>query len=140
MICTLMLRDSNVSELSNIIPELAQYYFFHTSSSSPTSATGSSELLGPQEALQQLLRDGRLLATKSWVDNHYSMILWKLAGMVALDPEKERDPKTRRWCWTEVMRQLEYRCVLYPGGRLLSNYILPDMSVSSTRGSDRPFG
>lgn len=29
--------------------------------------------------------------------------------MVALEPEKEGDPATKRWCWKEVMRQLLYR-------------------------------
>ncbi|EIN13926.1 hypothetical protein PUNSTDRAFT_117563 [Punctularia strigosozonata HHB-11173 SS5] len=52
---------------------------------------------------------GCSLATKPWVDNHWSLILWKLAGMVCLDPDKERESGTRRWCPREVMRQLLYR-------------------------------
>jgi breast cancer 2 susceptibility protein len=39
------------------------------------------------------------------------LILWKLAGMVYLDPELENDPKRKRWCWSEVIRQLLYRYV-----------------------------
>ncbi|KAF9531916.1 hypothetical protein CPB83DRAFT_867793 [Crepidotus variabilis] len=50
-----------------------------------------------------------LIRTESWVDNHWCLILWKLAGMVALDPEKEAIPDQRRWCWDEVIRQLLYR-------------------------------
>jgi breast cancer 2 susceptibility protein len=37
------------------------------------------------------------------------LILWKLAGMAALDPESEADVDRRRWCWAETMRQLQYR-------------------------------
>jgi hypothetical protein len=37
------------------------------------------------------------------------MVLWKLAGMVCLDPERESDGREKRWCWGEVMRQLLYR-------------------------------
>lgn len=61
------------------------------------------------------------MATKPWVDNHWAMVLWKLAGMVCLDPEKETNGQGReqgkRWCWGEVMRQLLYRlgvCLLHP--------------------------
>ncbi|KAH9170557.1 hypothetical protein EDB89DRAFT_1977284 [Lactarius sanguifluus] len=50
-----------------------------------------------------------MLATQEWVDNHWSLILWKLAGMVALDPESEVDEHRRRWSWKEMMRQLRYR-------------------------------
>ncbi|OBZ79271.1 hypothetical protein A0H81_01562 [Grifola frondosa] len=60
-------------------------------------------------ALEQLLEKGCNLATSEWVENHWSMILWKLAGMVCLEPQHESNPETRRWCWTEVMRQLLYR-------------------------------
>ncbi|EIM83586.1 uncharacterized protein STEHIDRAFT_62664, partial [Stereum hirsutum FP-91666 SS1] len=52
---------------------------------------------------------GCSLATKEWVDNHWGLILWKLAGMVCLDPGRERDMDARRWSWDEVMRQLRYR-------------------------------
>ncbi|KAJ7269415.1 hypothetical protein B0H12DRAFT_1208887 [Mycena haematopus] len=52
---------------------------------------------------------GCALATKLWVDNHWALILWKLAGMVCLDPAREKDPQAKRWCWAEVIRQLLYR-------------------------------
>lgn len=29
--------------------------------------------------------------------------------MVAFDPDSEQDPKKKRWCWAEVMKQLTYR-------------------------------
>jgi len=92
------------------------FYSFHTSSTTPLSVSASrsqapqpTTLLGPSAALSQLLEKGCTLATKSWVDNHWAMILWKLAGMVCLDPERESDGREKRWCWGEVMRQLLYR-------------------------------
>lgn len=63
-------------------------------------------------ALVELQSLGCSLVTKEWVDNHWGLILWKLAGMVCLDPGRERDMDARRWSWDEVMRQLRYRFVL----------------------------
>ncbi|KAF8910112.1 hypothetical protein CPB84DRAFT_1723940 [Gymnopilus junonius] len=101
----------NVSMLNQLTPETALYYSFHTTSPEPVSSTPSpsSPILGPAEALRELLARGCSLATKPWVDNHWCHILWKLAGMVGLDPEKEANASEKRWCWTEVMRQLLYR-------------------------------
>lgn len=100
------------SELKQITPALALYYSFHTPSSTPSSDASPSppKLLGPDAALEELLERGCTLATKMWVDNHWALILWKLAGMVCLDPARESDPQAKRWCWAEVMRQLLYRC------------------------------
>ncbi|KAF9567810.1 hypothetical protein CPC08DRAFT_626275 [Agrocybe pediades] len=87
------------------------YYTFHTTASTPPPPGHSSPpvLLGPAEALKELLDRGCTLATKPWVDNHWCLILWKLAGMVGLDPEKETKPAETKWCWPEVIRQLLYR-------------------------------
>ncbi|KAJ7651639.1 hypothetical protein DFH06DRAFT_1094705 [Mycena polygramma] len=100
-----------VSELKQITPAIALYYSFHTPSATlPSDATPSPpKLLGPAAALEELLDRGCSLATKLWVDNHWCLILWKLAGMVGLEPERENDPQTKRWCWAEVIRQLLYR-------------------------------
>ncbi|KZP25285.1 hypothetical protein FIBSPDRAFT_820691 [Athelia psychrophila] len=97
----------NSSEISQINPITALYYSFHTTSVTPTSQPAS--LLGPAAALEQLLAKGCTLVTKPWVDNHWAMVLWKLAGMVCLDPERESNGRDKRWCWGEVMRQLLYR-------------------------------
>ncbi|PCH34230.1 hypothetical protein WOLCODRAFT_135579 [Wolfiporia cocos MD-104 SS10] len=101
----------NVVELSGTTPDLARYYFFHSSSSDPLSATFSSTITsyGADAALLELHERGCHLATKEWVDNHWGLILWKLAGLVCLEPEREASPDTRRWSWNEVMRQLLYR-------------------------------
>jgi breast cancer 2 susceptibility protein len=103
---------SATAELKQITPALALYYSFHTPSSTlPSEASPSPpKLLGPTAALEELIMRGCSLATKLWVDNHWCLILWKLAGMVCLEPERERDPQTKRWCWAEVIRQLLYRC------------------------------
>ncbi|KII94288.1 hypothetical protein PLICRDRAFT_99668, partial [Plicaturopsis crispa FD-325 SS-3] len=100
----------NVTELSQITPTIALYYSFHTALPTPPDAPPSQlpeieTLLGPREALQALHDRGCTLATKPWVDNHWALILWKLAGMAALDPGRE----PRWWCWAEVLRQLFYR-------------------------------
>jgi len=97
--------------LNQITPETALYYSFHTMSPAPPPSTFSqpTTVLGSAEALKELLDRGCTLATKPWVDNHWCLILWKLAGMVALDPEKETSMSEKRWCWAEVIRQLLYR-------------------------------
>ena len=96
--------------LNQITPETALYYSFHTTSSIPPSTLSQlTTVLGSAAALKELLDRGCVLATKPWVDNHWCLILWKLAGMVALDPEKETTLNDKRWCWTEVIRQLLYR-------------------------------
>ncbi|KZT30791.1 hypothetical protein NEOLEDRAFT_1159892 [Neolentinus lepideus HHB14362 ss-1] len=59
--------------------------------------------------LEQLHAKGCCLATQEWVENHWSLILWKLAGMVCLDPKSESDSRTRRWCWGHILEQFLYR-------------------------------
>lgn len=96
--------------LCQITPENARYYNFLTTESTPPPASFAVKAaLGPKDALKDLLRRGCTLATQPWVDNHWSLILWKLAGMVALDPIRETKPGETRWCWPEVIRQLLYR-------------------------------
>jgi breast cancer 2 susceptibility protein len=93
-------------------PAFALYYSFHTRNSCLTeSGSGEEkEVLGPSAALSELHKLGCALATKAWVDNHWALVLWKLAGMVALDPSRETGTD-KRWCWGEVIRQLLYRSV-----------------------------
>ena len=104
--------NSNIAELKEITPTTALDYHFY-SNFDPFASSSDSEyvLVGRDSALRYLLSKGHSLASQAWVDNHWSLILWKLAGMVALDPAKESDPNTRRWSYTEVMRQLLYRFV-----------------------------
>lgn len=99
-------------------PDTAQWYRFYPPPPAPASFASQSStqgaapqqlVLGPEEAFQELKDRGCRLVTLPWVENHWGLILWKLAGMVALDPQRETDSKTKRWCWGEVIRQLLYR-------------------------------
>ncbi|KAG1783569.1 hypothetical protein EV702DRAFT_1054261 [Suillus placidus] len=101
----------NVTELSKITPATALFYSFYTPSATPNESVQPSDAkpLGPAAALEDLHARGCSLATQEWINNHWSLILWKLAGMVSLEPEAESDPDRKRWCWPEVIRQLLYR-------------------------------
>ncbi|KZT56058.1 hypothetical protein CALCODRAFT_436314 [Calocera cornea HHB12733] len=57
------------------------------------------------EAHAELIHRGCELATPAWVDNHWSLILWKLAGLVRAYPQELQT----RWCWSHVVEQLLYR-------------------------------
>lgn len=57
------------------------------------------------QALEQLKLVGCEFATQKWVDNHWRLILWKIAGQVMAKP-KLFDEK---WNWYEVLCQLRYR-------------------------------
>ncbi|KAJ8593227.1 hypothetical protein M405DRAFT_786267 [Rhizopogon salebrosus TDB-379] len=101
----------NVTELSQIAPSTALFYSFHTPTVKPIegSQLSNAKPLGPAAALEELHTRGCSLVTEEWVTNHWQLILWKLAGMVALEPEAESNPNRKRWCWPEVIRQLLYR-------------------------------
>lgn len=73
---------------------------------------------GPTEAYDYLIKTKRK-TTSQWVNNHWGLILWKLAGLVALDPQRDGkkiesvdDPENNiypHWHWRTVVQQLEYR-------------------------------
>lgn len=75
----------------------------------PSAPPPTASTLGVNAALDELRDMGCTLVTKQWVENHWALVLWKLAGMACLDPKREADPGSKRWCWDEVMRQLRYR-------------------------------
>lgn len=62
-------------------------------------------LLQQQDALDELVARGCTGAKLPWVQNHWTLILWKLAAMVRLDPSCAHE----RWSWHELIRQLLYR-------------------------------
>ncbi|KAI0828884.1 hypothetical protein BC628DRAFT_1408952 [Trametes gibbosa] len=100
----------NVEELRQMRPINAVYYRFHSVLATiGIEESADSEQLGPKAAFVHLKEHGCDLATQQWVTNHYGLILWKLAGLVCLEPQREQDAKTKRWCWPEVIRQLLYR-------------------------------
>ncbi|KAF5323377.1 hypothetical protein D9611_005592 [Ephemerocybe angulata] len=101
----------NVQELSQVkLPTALHYCFYSFDSATPiTTEEGDPLLLNAAAAYHELIKQGCKLATESWVNNHWCLILWKLAGMAALDPTSEQSVDTKRWCWKEVMRQLRKR-------------------------------
>ncbi|ORY34756.1 BRCA2, oligonucleotide/oligosaccharide-binding, domain 1-domain-containing protein [Naematelia encephala] len=60
---------------------------------------------GRNDALRILQRDGCSCVTPRWVDNHWTLILWKLAGMTQAKPSLIEE----LWSFKEVVRQLKYR-------------------------------
>lgn len=42
-----------------------------------------------------------------WVENHWKLVVWKLASMVRAKPELLQE----KWNYYEVVRQLKYRYV-----------------------------
>lgn len=61
--------------------------------------------LGPAEALAKLKADGCEYATLAWTINHWSMIVWKLAGVI----QAQHNLFEGLWRWDEVVSQLLYR-------------------------------
>ncbi|CAL1694441.1 unnamed protein product [Somion occarium] len=105
-------KGLNTAELLQINPSTALYYSFHTASPFPITSSQiplTQVTLGSAAAYKELQESGCTLATQEWVDNHWILILWKLAGMAALEPDREHDVSRKRWCWREVMRQLRHR-------------------------------
>lgn len=99
-----------MTELPDLSPKSAlQHRFYVFSQGISSTHPVPRHLRGPTDALRELKSLGCHLATQEWVENHWSLILWKLAGMVALDPESEADNDRQRWSWAETMRQLRYR-------------------------------
>ena len=101
----------NVDELRELSPKSAMQHRFHVSPQGTSSVDVPFYPRGPVDALRELKEAGCHLASQEWVDNHWFLILWKLAGMAALDPESEVSINRRRWSWTETVRQLRYRYV-----------------------------
>lgn len=99
----------NGDELRGLSPKSAMQHRFHVSPQGIPNVDVPFDPRGPVEALRELKEAGCHLATQEWVDNHWSLILWKLAGMAALDPESEVNINRRRWSWVETVRQLRYR-------------------------------
>ncbi|PVF98238.1 hypothetical protein CPB86DRAFT_853393 [Serendipita vermifera] len=56
-------------------------------------------------AFQELKIRGCSLIEKTWVENHWVLILWKLANSVVLWPSSQAE----RWTFQEVITQLLYR-------------------------------
>ncbi|KAG8853126.1 hypothetical protein FRB96_008377 [Tulasnella sp. 330] len=94
------------NEIPSINLRNAQYYRFNAPTFSQVTS-GSAELhpLGTNDALASLREKGCSLATPAWVDNHWAMILWKLASLICASPDRLKD----KWTFQEVLNQLLYR-------------------------------
>ncbi|KDN43004.1 hypothetical protein K437DRAFT_225895 [Tilletiaria anomala UBC 951] len=64
-----------------------------------------NKTLGPLDALEALRKDGAKHVDIRWVQNHWALILWKLAAICRHVPGESQ----QRWRWGEVIRQLKYR-------------------------------
>ncbi|KAJ7597455.1 hypothetical protein C8J56DRAFT_320264 [Mycena floridula] len=112
----------DINDLSKVTPNLALYYSFYTAPATDATTQANFIMRNADTALRELLNRSCTLATKTWVDNHWALILWKLAGMAALDPKSEQNELTRRWSWPEMFNQLLYRYQ-----RELSNGVRPPL-------------
>ncbi|KAK8849662.1 hypothetical protein IAR55_004997 [Kwoniella newhampshirensis] len=74
--------------------------------------------MGTQEALRELQQEHCTFATAQWVDNHWTQILWKLAGQVQAKP----DLFLSKWSWLEITSQLRYRSVYESRSELTVRY------------------
>lgn len=93
---SVLLIPYSPDELWSLTSSNAIYYCF-------IADDGST--LGNARALEVLKIDGCRFVTKRWVDNHWSLIMWKLAGEVLAKPELF----PTKWAWREVVEQLKYR-------------------------------
>ncbi|KAI9570309.1 hypothetical protein HD554DRAFT_2170473 [Boletus coccyginus] len=127
------LEDMGMSEVSQVNPRTASFYTFATRSHSPPNLLDPSPsvVLGRSAVLEELHAKGCTLAKQAWVDNHWPLVLWKLAGMVILDPMSESDPLRKRWCWKEVIHSAVQYATRYE--RDLNSSSRPPLRLVTTR-------
>jgi breast cancer 2 susceptibility protein len=102
---------SNVEEISKITPTTALYYKFWANPWKDTKPGAPCLWAGYEDAMRVLSEGGCTHAGPEWVQNHWCLILWKLAGLIGWDPESEKDEKTKRWSFATALAQLFYRSV-----------------------------
>lgn len=91
------MRDANApEEFRMILNGLADPARFHFEESGVAK--------GPKALCKLLNALGPIEIGKRWVDNHYRLILWKLAALVRASPAEGW-----RFSWMEVCRQMRYR-------------------------------
>ncbi|SCV67723.1 BQ2448_5334 [Microbotryum intermedium] len=64
-------------------------------------------VLGAPQALQSLVSAGCDYATQPWVSNHWSLVVWKLASYIRVQPGMYKHAEW--WSFEAVVRQLKYR-------------------------------
>ncbi|KAJ9119559.1 hypothetical protein QFC22_003268 [Naganishia vaughanmartiniae] len=82
-------------EMNAITPATAAFYTF----------LEEGFLKGPPETLKEFEAEDLTYVDLEWLENHWKMILWKLASIVKAQPDMYRE----KWNYREVKRQLQYR-------------------------------
>ncbi|KAF9516595.1 hypothetical protein BS47DRAFT_1340741 [Hydnum rufescens UP504] len=88
-------------ELPQITPANAIYHVFHA----PDARAGEPLILGVAAALPYLRQRGCSLATQEWVDNHWSLVLWKRASIICCKPTLLKE----LWSFESTCKDLMYR-------------------------------
>ncbi|WOO83816.1 Breast cancer type 2 susceptibility [Vanrija pseudolonga] len=64
-----------------------------------------ASVLGNVQAFERLKYEKCEFVTQKWVNNHWRLILWKVAGQIMAKPALYEE----KWNWYEVLCQLKYR-------------------------------
>lgn len=99
-----LLVDLSPEEIWRIDATNAAYYGFLDTTSTDANAPNK----GHADALIELTAAGCEGLTAAWVENHWALILWKLASLVRSKPSLFGEEK---FSWEEMIRQLKYRYV-----------------------------
>ncbi|CAG8754849.1 4735_t:CDS:2, partial [Acaulospora colombiana] len=83
-------------------------------------------------AFQELKARGCSLVEKAWLENHWVLILWKLANSVVLWPSSQAS----RWTFQEVISQLLYRLIQERDASPTSAMILCVFDITWSKGKD----
>jgi len=92
--------SSSPEEIWKIDSTNASFYSF----CDPTDPTRPN--LDHSAALVELVAAGCEGLTPAWVENHWALVLWKLACLVRSKPSLFQEEK---FSWEEMLRQLKYR-------------------------------
>jgi breast cancer 2 susceptibility protein len=83
-------------EIAKIDPQNASFYHFSV----------GTDMKGPDDAYKRISTEGCSQIGPTWVEQHWSLILLKLASIVRAKPALWET----KWTYEEVIRQLKYRC------------------------------
>ncbi|KAJ9094408.1 hypothetical protein QFC21_005947 [Naganishia friedmannii] len=91
----MMVQSGIPPEVNAITPTTAAFYTF----------LDEGIMKGPPETLKEFEKEGLTYVELEWLENHWRMIVWKLASIVRAKP----DMLCEKWKYREVKRQLQYR-------------------------------
>jgi breast cancer 2 susceptibility protein len=98
------MRPYSPEDLLHITPSNALHYYFN----GPRPGQNGAHPLGADEAFDYLRSHECSLATQAWVQNHWALVLWKLAAYVCC----RTDLFAAVWTFDEVCRHLMHRQVV----------------------------